>query len=146
MSQIKVIITDETGGTDSVSSSSTKQTSTTISNNGSIKSKKVKESEKESKSLAVASMITNQTYNYMTSNVGKWTGSTQTQTQVNNINNVMQIVGISTMSYVSPVVAIANVGINLATTAISTSYEQKWDSYQKEYNRLRVGELKGRGR
>lgn len=144
MSQIKVTITDETGGTSSVSSSSSTPVSTTINKkNGSIKSKEVKKNQDDSKTLAVASMIGSQSFNYMTSNVGKWTGSTQTQT---NISNMMQLVSIGAMAYVSPAIAIANVGINLATTAMDTAYEQIWDAKQKNYNKLRVGELKGRGR
>lgn len=143
MSQIKVTITDETGGSSSVSSSSSTPVSTTINKkNGSINSKEVKENQTSSKALAVASMIGSQAFNFMTSNVGKWTGSTQTQT---NISNMMQLVSIGAMAYVSPAIAIANVGINLATTAMDTAYEQRWDAYQKEYNRLRVGEVKGRG-
>lgn len=143
MSQIKVTITDETGGSTSVSSSSTTPVSSTVNANGKVKSKEVKQSDDNSKSLAVATMIAQQTFNYMTSNIGKWTGSTRLQT---GVNNAMQVFSIGAMAYVSPVIAVANVGINLATTAIDTAYEQKWDSYSKEYARKRVGELKGRGR
>lgn len=143
MSQIKVLITDETGGSSSVSSSSTKPVSSTINSNGKVKSKEVKQSDDNSKGLAVATMIAQQTFNYMTSNVGKWTGSTRLQT---GVNNAMQVFSIGAMAYVSPVIAVANVGINLATTAMDTAYEQQWDSYSKEYARKRVGELKGRGR
>lgn len=144
MSQIKVTITDETGGSSNVSSSSAKPVSTTINTkNGSIKSNEVTESQIFSKGLAVATMIASQAFNYMTSNVGKWTGSTRQQTQ---INNAMQLVSIGAMAYVSPAIAIANVGINLATTAMDTSYEQRWDALSKDYARKRAGELKGRGR
>jgi hypothetical protein len=144
MSQIKVIITDETGGSSSVSSSSSIPSNTTINTkNGSINSKEVKQNQAFSKSLAVASMIGSQAFNYMTSNVGKWTGSSAKQQQV---NNAMQLVSIGAMAYVSPALAIANVGINLATTAMDTAYEQRWDSYSKDYARKRAGELKGRGR
>lgn len=143
MSQIKVLITDETGGSSSVSSSSAKPVSSTVNANGKVKSKEVKQSDDNSKGLAVATMIAQQTFNYMTSNIGKWTGSTRKQTA---INNTMQLVSIGAMAYVSPVIAVANVGINLATTAMDTAYEQKWDAYSKEYARKRAGELKGRGR
>jgi hypothetical protein len=143
MSQIKVTITDETGVSSSVSSSSTKPVSSTVNANGKVKSKEVKQSDDNSKSLAVATMIAQQTFNYMTSNIGKWTGSTRLQT---GVNNAMQVFSIGAMAYVSPVIAVANVGINLATTAMDTAYEQQWDSYSKEYARKRVGELKGRGR
>lgn len=144
MSQIKVIITDETGNSSSVSSSSSTPSNTTINTkNGSIKSKEVKKNQDDSKALAVASMIGSQSFNYMTSNVGKWTGSSAKQQQV---NNAMQLVSIGAIARVSPALAIANVGINLATTAMDTAYEQRWDSYSKEYARKRAGELKGRGR
>lgn len=143
MSQVKVTITDERSGSYSISSSSTKPVSSTVNANGKIKSKEVKQSDDNSKDLAVATMIAQQTFNYMTSNVGKWTGSTRIQT---GVNNALQIVSIGAMFKVSPAVAVANIGVNLATTAMNTAYEQRWDAYSKEYARKRAGELKGRGR
>ncbi len=143
MSQVKVTITDERSGSSSISSSSTKPVSSTVNANGKIKSKEVKQSDDNSKDLAVATMIAQQTFNYMTSNVGKWTGSTRIQT---GVNNALQLVSIGAMFKVSPAVAVANIGVNLATTAMNTTYEQRWDAYSKEYARKRAGELKGRGR
>lgn len=143
MSQVKVTITDERSGSSSISSSSTKPVSSTVNANGKIKSKEVKQSDDNSKDLAVATMIAQQTFNYMTSNVGKWTGSTRIQT---GVNNALQLVSIGAMFKISPVVAVANIGVNLATTAMNTTYEQRWDAYSKEYARKRAGELKGRGR
>ena len=144
MSQIKVLITDNTGGSEKVESPSSTPVSTTINKkNGSVNSKDVKENKDKSKSLAVASMVGSQAFSYMTSNVGKWTGSTRTQTTV---NNGMELVSIGAMAYASLPMAIACVGVNIAKTAIDTNYEQKWDAYSKEYARKRAGELKGRGR
>lgn len=143
MSQVKVTITDERSGSSSISSSSTKPVSSTVNANGKIKSKEVKQSDDNSKDLVVATMIAQQTFNYMTSNVGKWTGSTRIQT---GVNNALQLVSIGAMFKVSPAVAVANIGVNLATTAMNTAYEQRWDAYSKEYARKRAGELKGRGR
>ena len=143
MSQIRVLITDETGSVSSISSSSSKPVSSTVNANGKVKSKEVKQSDDNSKGLAIASMVAQQTFNYMTSNIGKWTGSTRLQT---GVNNAMQVVSIGAMAYINPWLAVANVGVNIATTAMDTAYEQKWDSYSKEYARKRVGELKGRGR
>lgn len=143
MSQVKVTITDERSGSSSISSSSTKPVSSTVNANGKIKSKEVKQSDDNSKDLAVATMIAQQTFNYMTSNIGKWTGSTRIQT---GVNNALQLVSIGAMFKVSPAVAVANIGVNLATTAMNTAYEQRWDAYSKEYARKRAGELKGRGR
>lgn len=144
MSQIKVLITDNTGGSETVQSPSSTPVSTTINKkNGSVNSKDVKENQALSKGLAVATMVGTQAFNYMTSNVGKWTGSTSTQT---TINNMMEMVSIGAMAYVSLPMAIACVGVNIAKTAIDTNYEQKWDAYSKEYARLRAGEMKGMGR
>ena len=144
MSQIRVVITDERGGQDSISGVATTQTTNgAVTSNNIIKNNKVKENNDNSQALAIASMVASQSFNYMTSNVGKWTGSTQKQTA---ISNTMQLVGIGAMAYINPLIAIANVGMNLATTAMDTAYEQKWDKYQTEYNKRRVGELKGRGR
>ena len=145
MSQVKVLITDDRGTSDSViSGSSAQPVSTTINQkNGSINSKEVKESKLMSKGIAVATMVGSQAFSYMTSNVGKWTGSTRTQTVV---NNMMELVSIGAMAVASWPMAIACVGVNIAKTAIDTNYEQKWDAYSKEYARKRAGELKGRGR
>lgn len=144
MSQIKVLITDNTGGNEKVESPSSTPVSTTINKkNGSVNSKDVKENQALSKGLAVATMVGSQAFSYMTSNVGKWTGSTRSQTA---INNVMELVSIGAMAYASLPMAIACVGVNIAKTAIDNNYEQKWDAYSKEYARKRAGELKGRGR
>lgn len=145
MSQIKVTITDETNvNSDTIHSSSSTPVNTTInSKNGSLKSKDVQQNQALSKGMAVASMVANQTFSYMTSNVGKWTGSSRMQT---NINNAMQVVSIGAMAYVSWPVALASVAMSVGTTALDTAYEQQWDTYAKDYAKKRVGELKGRGR
>lgn len=144
MSQVKVLITDDRGNGESVSSVSAQPVNTTINKkNGSINSKEVKDKKEKSKAMAVATMIGSQAFSYMTSNVGKWTGSTKSQTQ---INNALELVSIGAMAYASMPIALAYVGINLAKTAIDTGYEQRWDTYSKEEARKRAGELKGRGR
>jgi hypothetical protein len=144
MSQVKVLITDDRGNGESVSSVSAQPVNTTINKkNGSVNSKEVKDKKEKSKVMAVATMIGSQAFSYMTSNVGKWTGSTKSQTQ---INNALELVSIGAMAYASMPIALAYVGINLAKTAIDTGYEQRWDAYSKEEARKRAGELKGRGR
>lgn len=144
MSQVKVLITDDRGNGESVSSVSAQPVNTTINKkNGSVNSKEVKDKKEKSKAMAVATMIGSQAFSYMTSNVGKWTGSTKSQTQ---INNALELVSIGAMAYASTPIALAYVGINLAKTAIDTGYEQRWDTYSKEEARKRAGELKGRGR
>lgn len=145
MSQIKVVITDERGSSDNISntnSSTTPVSSTINTSNGSIKSQEVKQNQLSSKALASASIIASQAFNYVTSNIGKWTGSTRNQTAV---NNMQQLVNTGAMFFVNPMMAVVNVGMNIATTAMDTAFEQKWDANQKEYNRAKVGELKGMG-
>lgn len=145
MSQIKVLITDSIGGSETIQSpSSTTPVSSTINHkNGSIKTKEVQQNKLLSKGMAVATMIGTQALSYTTSNIGKWTGSSRTQ---QNINNALEVVSIGAMAYASMPIALAYVGINLAKTAIDTSYEQRWDALSKENARKRAGELKGRGR
>lgn len=144
MNQIKILITDDTGGSETVQSPSSLPVSTTVNKKtGSVNTPNVKENQALSTSMAIATMVGSQAFSYMTSNVGKWTGSTRSQIAV---NNVMEIVSIAAMAYVNPAMAIASVGINIAKTAIDTSYEQKWDALSKENARKRAGELKGLGR
>lgn len=132
MAQIKVAISDNRGSVETVQTNETDVASTL----------EQKEAKKSSKSLAVAAMVGSQALNYTTSNIGKWTGSQKTQTA---INNVMQLGTLGMMAYVNPVLAITTAVSNIAITALNTSYEQKWDARQKEYNRIKVGELKGMG-
>lgn len=144
MSQVKVLITDDRGNGESVSSVSAQPVNTTINKkNGSVNSKEVKDKKEKSKAMAVATMIGSQAFSYMTSNVGKWTGSTKSQTQ---INNALELVSIGAMAYASMPIALAYIGINLAKTAIDTGYEQKWDTLSKENARKRAGEMRGYGR
>lgn len=133
MSQIKLTISDERASVETITTGTQTTTGASIEK---------KESQKSAKGMIVASTLVNQAINFTTSNIGKWTGSTQTQ---QSINNVMQIGTIATMSIVSPALALATVVANASITAMNTSYEQKWDLRQQQYNRAKVGELKGFG-
>lgn len=139
MSQIKVVISDERGSVETTTTG-TSTNATAPSTSGSSIEKK--ESQKSAKGMVIASTLVNQAINLTTSNIGKWTGSTRNQ---QSINNVMQVGTIATMSIVSPALALATFVANASITAINTSYEQKWDTRQQQYNRAKVGELKGFG-
>ena len=144
MSQIKVLITDETGQSSSISgSTSTKATNGATTPNQVIKNQSIAENQQSSESLAYMVMAGQQVLNYTTSNIGKWTGSTRTQT---GINNTTQLIGTIGMIATNPVVGVINTAITLGTTGLNTAYEQREDAYAKEYARKRVGEVKGRGR
>lgn len=77
-----------------------------------------------------------QTFGYITSNLGKWTGSSRNQQNINNTLQFAQTVG---MIAINPVAGLVNVGLNLATTAIDTAWEQKWDRLQSQQALARAG-------
>lgn len=74
--------------------------------------------------ISVATMIGRRTISYATSNISKWTGNSQIQ---NRINTYGEVANIAMMTAINPLLGLANIGVNLATTAIDTAYEQKWD-------------------
>ena len=141
MAQIKVTITDERSGNEEVSVSSSGGTFK-ASELGSIKDAKVKESKQASKMLIGASMVGSQALNYTTSNVGKWTGDSRTQRQ---INTASQLITLGAMAYANPYVAIAVTAVNMGTTALDEAYDRKWDAKRSNLAKARAGELKGRG-
>lgn len=144
MAELKVIITDETS-TEQVQINKPNSNS---SNSNSVKTPETAANKAASKGLVVASMIGQRAFGYITSNVGKWTGDSRNQTTVNNI---MQVGSLAALAYVNPYIAVATAAINVATTAIDTSVEQKWDKRQTQQNLARAGynsknELVGRRR
>ena len=140
MAQIKVVITDNRGENEQVSVS---QTSNKNSNSlGSVKDQKVEESKSASKMLAVATMVGSQALNYTTSNMGKWTGDSRVQ---KNINSVGQVVALGMMAYANPYVAVAVAAINAGKTALDEAYDRKWDARKSNLAKAKAGELKGRG-
>ena len=132
MAELKVIITDET----SKEQVSINKPGTSNSTATTIKTPETLRNKAASKGLAVAAMIGSQTFNYTTSNIGKWTGNSRHQTTVNNIKAG---VSIGAMMYVSPLMAAAYVGVNMATTAIDTYQEQKWEKRQTSQSLARAG-------
>lgn len=137
MSKIVVTIGDSTHGTSTITSNMDVTPSMQEGiNMASPKTNEAVQNNKKSRSLAIASMVASRAFSYATSNVGKWTGSQRTQQRV---NNTMELAQISAMAYVSPAMAIATVGMNLATTAFDTAWEQKWDKLKSEQMLARAG-------
>lgn len=139
MAYLNVIITDETSSErvrlDGASSSPHAAVSAV-----SPKTNEAKQSKASHKSIAIAAMLGQQSFSYITSNVGKWTGSQRSQT---TINNITQLGSLAAMAYVSPGLALATIGMSLATTAIDTAFEQKWDARRSANERAKFGSLKG---
>lgn len=96
----------------------------------------------KTKAIAIASMAANRSLSYISSNVGKWTGSSRMQSKVNNIQ---QLAGLGAMAVTSWPIALASTAITIGTTALDEAYERKWDKKQSDLAKARAGELKGRG-
>lgn len=137
MSKIVVTIGDSAHGTSTITSGMDVTPSFQESvNKASPKTNEAVQNNKKSRSLAIASMVASRSFSYATSNVGKWTGSQRTQ---QSVNNTMELAQIGAMAFVSPAMAIATVGMNLATTAFDTAWEQKWDKLKSEQMLARAG-------
>lgn len=137
MSEIKVTITDN--GTQSTTSKTIQQRANTTKeatekldprNEASTQSKK------DSQVMVVAGMVASRSFNYITSNVGKWTGNSRNQETVNNIR---QVASLGASAVVSPWLTLAMAGMQLGTTAIDTSYQLKLDEINARGRRLRAG-------
>ena len=86
--------------------------------------------------MVVAGMVASRSFNYITSNVGKWTGNSRNQETVNNIR---QVVSLGASAVVSPWLTLAMAGMQLGTTAMDTSYQLKLDEINARGRRLRAG-------
>ena len=93
--------------------------------NTSKENKVSKNTSKKINAIAFASMVATRSFDYLTSNVGKWTGDHRNQT---NINNAMQALSLAALFKISPLAAAADIGLNLAMTAIDNRYEDFWEN------------------
>jgi hypothetical protein len=123
MAEVKVIIQDNLGGNETL----TKKTPTLASASNAQEiatadSKEVSTAKAGVKNLAIATMLAKQSANYITSNVGKWTGNSHNQAIVNNVQDML---GIGMLAVVNPAVAIASTAIRLTTAALDQSWENK---------------------
>ena len=88
------------------------------------------------KGMAVATTIASGAFNYVTSNVGTITGNQQAQQQV---NNAMTLIQTGSMFFINPTMAMANVGLQLATTAIDENIRKNKASVGLAQARARAG-------
>lgn len=137
MSEIKVTITDN--GTQSTTSKTIQQRANTAkeaTEKLDPKNEASTQSKKDSQVMVVAGMVASRSFNYITSNVGKWTGNSKNQETVNNIR---QVASLGASAVVSPWLTLAMAGMQLGTTAIDTSYQLKLDEINARGRRLRAG-------
>lgn len=88
------------------------------------------------KGMVVASTIASGAFNYVTSNVGKYTGSQMAQ---QNVNNAMTLVQTGAMFFINPALAISNIGLQIATTAIDEAFRKSQESVGLSQARARAG-------
>lgn len=137
MSEIQVVVSDN--GTQSTTSKTIqKRANTTKEATEKLdpKNEASTQSKKDSQAMIVAGMVASRSFNYITSNVGKWTGNSRNQERVNNVRQAISL-GASTL--VSPWVTVAMTGVQLGTTAIDTSYQLRLDEVNARARRLRAG-------
>lgn len=137
MSEIKVTITDN--GTQSTTSKTIQQRANTTkeaTEKLDPKNEASTQTKKDSQVMVVAGMVASRSFNYITSNVGKWTGNSRNQETVNNIR---QVASLGASAVVSPWLTLAMAGMQLGTTAMDTSYQLKLDEINARGRRLRAG-------
>ena len=103
--EIRVVIEDKTG---SGGGSTENLTSQKASTNASAQTPQSATNRTYMKGLATASMIASGAFNYMTSNVGKYTGNSHYQTFVNNLQQGVQI---GAMAIVNPYLALGAIAV-----------------------------------
>lgn len=69
-------------------------------------------------------------------NVGRYTGSVQTQIQV---NNVMQTIGLGVALYSHPIAALTSIAFSATQTIMDENFRQKQENMQLSISRARAG-------
>lgn len=139
MAELKVLITDERGATtEAVSTATTSGTSTATKalKQASVPTPEAQENRSNSAAILIAASLGQQAFQYVTSNVGKWTGDTKQQTRV---NNVQQAIGMGAMFVANWQLALVSTAASIATTAIDYNYERKWDARRSNQALARAG-------
>ncbi len=91
---------------------------------------------KSAKTMAAGAVLGKGVANYAISNVGKYTGSSQTQ---NKVNNGMEIAGMAMMMYINPALGVANMALKIATAAMDEIYRRKWETIELDQAKARAG-------
>lgn len=137
MSSIKVVIEDSTiSGTNYQAQSSEPLTSLEASSKAMPVNNTSVNNTAKMKGIAIAAMVGQRSLSYLTSNVGKYTGDSRKQTMVNNIT---EGVSLAALAYVNPYIAVASVGIKIATTIADENYKRTWNEREVNNARAKAG-------
>lgn len=127
---IKITVKDDTGTTTIDTGNVAKQDA----------SKPINPSAKDNKKASVLStashMVLMRSVNYSTSNIGKWSGNTRVQ---NQINTAKQFVGYGIAFAINPVLGALTVAMDGVTNAIDYAYENKWNDIRASQAQARAG-------
>lgn len=93
-------------------------------------------SKSTAKAAVVGIMLGKNVASYITSNIGKYTGNTQSQT---NVNNAITLSGMGMGIAMNPTLGIANAAFQLATQAFDLVYERSWERKEMTQARARAG-------
>ena len=129
---ITVIVKDETGTSQSVQAGN-------VANSGSSNkplNPQAKNNSSKSTAGVIGTMVAMRSINYITSNVGKWTGNSRNQQAV---NNVKQLIGYGIAFAVNPVLGAVSVALDGVTHALDYAYERKWEQIRVEQAQARTG-------
>ena len=91
---------------------------------------------KQLKVGAGAAIVGRSAFNFATSNVAEFTGSSRRQAEV---NTALRLTGHAAHIAVSPITGIAALGVDLATTEISRRRDLMWREKELEERRERLG-------
>lgn len=131
--EIRVVIEDKTGSGGGSTENLTPQKAST---NASAQTPQSATNRTYMKSLATASMMASGTFNYMTSNVGKYTGNSHYQTVVNNLQQGANLIA---MAVINPYLAIGAVAVQGISYALDENFRRRQESVELGQARARAG-------
>lgn len=140
MAEVKVIIQDNLGGSETITKPTTnvgvKTTAKEIQAAAAINKESAAISAAGAKALTGAAVVGKQVVSYVTSNGGKWTGNSHNQVK---INNATELVGYGMLALINPTAALTSLGFKVATSAMDNVWDQKWDNAASQRRLARAG-------
>ena len=131
--EIRVIIEDKTGNGGGTVENLTPQKAST---NASAQTAEGTINKSYVKGLAVTSLVASGAFNYATSNVGKYTGSSHNQ---NLVDNIQQGIQLGAMAIVNPYLAIGSVALQAVTSILDENWRKRQESVELGQARARAG-------
>lgn len=131
---IKVVIKDEVGEKSVSVGASGNSTGTSTG------TQQAKDNKRSSEVSAAATFVAMRTVSYATSNVGKWTGSRQNQTIV---NNTQKVAGYGMALATNVWLGIAVIATDAAFTIGNFMYERSIEEKRSNQAKLRLGDTGG---